>query len=147
MSVLKPRRYYRLGDRHYTQVSGPPLLTEEEYAAHQYANRRAIERLDQSLEEVMHHLNHQLKDGSFTTIVEIGMKLKEIIEDCEDVRQIVVDDSTCFNLYPGKGYESPEIILCPARNEQLVIAMVVMVPIILLFILFTSPYAMFWRIF
>ncbi|KAI1644470.1 uncharacterized protein F4817DRAFT_318784 [Daldinia loculata] len=146
MSSLKSR-YYRFGDKDYTQVSGPPLLTEEEYASHQYANRRAIERLDQSLKEVTDHLNHQLKDGSFTTIVEIGMKLKEIIEECQEVRRIVQDDSTCFNLNPGKGYESPEIILRPARDEQFVTVMVVMVPVILLFLLFTSPYALLWRIF
>lgn len=44
------------------------------------------------------------------------MKLKEIIEECQEVRRIVQDDSTCFNLNPGKGYESPEIILRPARD-------------------------------
>ncbi|KAI0105925.1 hypothetical protein F4814DRAFT_452304 [Daldinia grandis] len=146
MSYLKSR-YYRFGDRDYTQVSGPPLLTEKEYGAHQHANRHAIKRLNQNLKEVTEYLDHELKDGSFTRIVEIGMRLKEIIDDCREVRRIVEDDTTCFNLNPGKDYKGPEIILRPARDEQFMTVMVAMVPIIILFILFASPHALLWRIF
>ncbi|KAI0843980.1 hypothetical protein F5Y00DRAFT_267001 [Daldinia vernicosa] len=139
MSYLKPR-LYRIGDVDYIQVSGDPLLTMEEYSLHQVSNYRAIQSLDRSLAEVEEILNKEMN-------MEIGMKLKEIIEICKEVRGIVAEDTVCFNLRPGKDYDGPMIILRPARDEQFKAIVTMVIPAILLLLLFTSPYALLWRIF
>ncbi|KAI1803632.1 hypothetical protein F4811DRAFT_553709 [Daldinia bambusicola] len=134
MSDFKPGRY-RLGSTEFVQISGSPLLLKGDYIKQQKANRSAIKDLEQKLEKVLELMELYPLDNE-TRIGMVGAQLEKIARNCQKTRRFV--EGAIPNLYKGKPYQGPEIILAPARDGQIVTRMAAIVAVLILFMWFAS---------